>query len=165
MLVKHPGTYIQATMNNYYYFFYPGPKRFTRYSYEYSAGIMDHVNEIIEPLGQAFSYPECTAKLRRVEDDLMYRGKTLPGFSMLLTPAVYSWLLMLALFYGLRRKNTWAISLLFIPLAMMLMYILGPCNGTYGRYVYPVVVSAPVLIPMFLALIKKGTADGYFHAA
>ena len=44
-----------------------------------------------------------------------------------------------------------------VPLAIMLMYILGPCNGTYGRYFYPLVVSVPMLIPMFLVLIQKKT--------
>ena len=33
MLLRHPGIYIQATMNNYYQYFYPGESLFNGYTY------------------------------------------------------------------------------------------------------------------------------------
>lgn len=154
MLRKHPGTYVQATMNNYYQYFYPGT-RFTWYSHNWSKLCMEDTNEAIAPLGQTFSYPERGERIRYAGDELTDRARSFPGLSLLMTPAVYAWLLILMLAYGIRGRKTAALALLMPALAILLVCLAGPINGYYGRYSYPLVVVMLVLIPLFLDLCRR----------
>ena len=45
MLKKHPLVYAEATLNNYYYYLYPGKRLATNYSYSWSEKCMDSVNK------------------------------------------------------------------------------------------------------------------------
>ena len=155
MLWKHPGTYVQATMNNYYQYFYPGVRFRYNYSYRWSETCIEDTNKAIKALGQAFSYPESTAGFRSASDRIYVAIRSFPGFSLLMTPAVYTWLMLIMLFYGIRRRKTAALALLAPPLGTLLMCVLGPCNGYYGRYQFPAVVLMPILIPLFLACCRR----------
>ena len=57
MFLKYPGSYFQATIGNYYSYFYPGGKLFNDFSYEGSALCMEIMNEKMKPLGTDFHYP------------------------------------------------------------------------------------------------------------
>ena len=155
MLIKHPGTYIQATMNNYYQYFFPGNTRFIRFSYDWSNTCMGRANTALEPMARSFSYPEKTAAARSFCDQFFKRINSFPVISLLMTPAVYTWLLMIMLFYSFRRKNQKAFSIVVMPLVILLICILGPCNGDYGRYTFPIVITLPFLIPIYLDLMNK----------
>lgn len=156
MLLKHPGTYIQATMNNYYQYFYPGNIRFIRFTYDWSETCMERANTALEPLARTFSYPEETAFARAFSDQFFKRINSFPVISLLMTPAIYTWILIIMLFYSFRAKKYKAFSVMIIPLAILLICILGPCNGDYGRYTFPIVVILPFLLPIYMDLIKTG---------
>ena len=156
MLAKHPGTYIQATMNNYYQYFFPGSIRFIRFSYDWSATCMERANNALEPIKQTFSYPKKTAAFRSFSDLFFSKINSFPVLSLLMTPAVYTWILIVMFFYAVKKKRYEALSLVMIPLAILLICVLGPCNGNYGRYTFPIVVILPFLIPIYLDLHKKG---------
>ena len=153
MFFKHPGTYIQATINNYYQYFYPNNIGFMRFSYSWSEECMGRTNNSIALLGQSFSYPEATASIRDFCDKFGDAIKFFPGISILMTPALYTWVLIILLFYGIRRRNSIAISLIVLPLAVLFICILGPCNGNYGRYSYPIVAALPFIVPLFFELL------------
>ena len=155
MLRKHPGTYVQATMNNYYQYFYPGVQFKYIYSYQWSVECIEDINDKIEALGQAFSYPEQTERFRSLSDEINDTLRLFPGFSLLMTPAVYTWLLAIMLVYGISRKKRAAVALLVPPLGILLACLVGPCNGYYGRYLFPVVALMPILIPLFLTCCRR----------
>lgn len=155
MLVKHPGSYVQATMNNYYQYFYPEHVTFRGYGYAWSEEKMKDINEQIQPLGYSFNYPGITKVLRDAAD-AMYEGtKTFPGMNLLMTSGIYSWVVIAIVAMGIRLKNRNILTLMGVPVMMFFICILGPCNGGYGRYVYPIVVSLPVLIPMLVYLERN----------
>ncbi len=154
MLVKHPGTYIQATMNNYYTYFYPEGKTLRNFAFEASGYTMDTTNEQVAPLGMRFYYPKSLDTFRNAYENIRDRMEVLPPFSILTLPSAYTWTLILLFFYALRAKRKNAVAFLMIPCMIILVCCLaGPCNGHYGgRYLYPIILSMPLLLPMTVRL-------------
>lgn len=161
MLTKHPGSYVQATMNNYYQYFYPGKTVFSRLGYQWSQENMVNINNAIQPLGQKFYYPSIFNKQRVLIDEASNYVSALPGLSLFMSPAIYSWLLILLFFFGIRSKNRRILVLTLIPIFVMLICLLGPCNGSYARYSYPVVVLMPFLIQM-ICILKNSENEKSF---
>lgn len=157
MGLKHPGVYIQATMNNYYRYFYPGPTILSSNSYGWSEECMNLVNEAITPLGMSFSYPRQTETAREMYDFLIHRGyiDNIPPFNILANPAIYIWIIILNLCYGIRKQSPQIKSFLMIPCFMVLVRLLGPCNGQYCRYLYPLMITLPFIVPMTLFFLRQ----------
>lgn len=158
MFFKHPSHYIQATINNYYYYFYPGPHLADYYwGYEYSEDVlMPDLNKNFQLIGveSAFSYPKSLKKYRETYEQLRENLSELPLISLLKSAATYSWILILLVIYCIRNKNKEALALT-IPLCIQLLICLaGPCNGWYFRYIYPIAVCLPAIILLCLHLIK-----------
>ena len=160
MLEKHPGTYIQATMNNYYSYFYPLGYTLNNFAFETSRNSMDTVNEQITPLGMRFYYPEALDNYRNVYEHIIDQVAAIPPISILMIPSAYTWTLILLFFYALRKKSKNAIAFLMVPCMIVLVCcLLGPCNGHYGgRYLYPVILSMPLLFSMTVRLVRTSEA-------
>ena len=82
----------------------------------------------------------------------------LPFFSLLMIPAVYTWTVIVLFIRSVQRKNKAAFAAVLFPLVMQLMITLGPCNGTYGRYQYPIILSLPVILAMYISAVKDQEA-------
>ena len=154
MLGKHPGTYIQATMNNYYTYFYPVGKTLQNFDFIDSGNSMDTTNEQVAPLGMCFYYPKSLETFRNAYEHIRDSVALLPPFSILMLPSVYTWTLILLFFYAIRKKEKNAVAFLMIPCMIILVCCLsGPCNGHYGgRYLYPIILSMPLLLTMTVRL-------------
>lgn len=154
MLGKHPETYIQATMNNYYSYFYPVVKTLRNFSFETSSYCMDTTNEQIAPLGMCFYYPKSLETYRNAYEHIRDGAADFPPVSILMLPSAYTWTLILLFFYALRKKSKNTVAFLMIPCMIVLVCcLLGPCNGHFGgRYLYPIILSMPLLLPMTVRL-------------
>lgn len=154
MLGKHPGTYIQATMNNYYSYFYPVGKTLRNFAFETSGYSMETANEQVAPLGMCFYYPKALENYRNTYEQIRDGAGDIPPIAILMLPSAYTWTLILLFFYALRKKSNNAIAFLMIPCMIVLVCcLLGPCNGHYGgRYLYPIILSMPLLLPMAIRL-------------
>lgn len=146
MFLKYPGSYLQASINNYYYYFYPGEKLFDDFSYEGSALCMEIMNDKMQPLGANFHYPSQLDHVRGLYSVLREKLGATPFLSFLMAPATYTWFLILLLCYGIYKKRAFSLSILTVPFVLVLVCLLGPCNGFYGRYLYPVLVVFPVML-------------------
>lgn len=146
MFLKYPGSYLQATINNYYYYFYPGNKLFGDFSYEGSVMCMEIMNEKMQPLGTNFHYPAQFNRVREFYSSLRERLAATPLLSFLMAPATYTWCLILLLCYGIYKKKLLSLSIITVPVVLVLVCLLGPCNGFYGQYLYPIVVVFPVMV-------------------
>ena len=152
MFLRHPGIYIQATMNNYYQYFYPGETLFSLYSYEWSDGIMEDINE---KLGTDYHYPESLWEARNSLEAVREDIFSLPALSFLNMPAFYTWGAILYFFYFLRRKS-WKGVLFSVPmLVQMLIFITGPTNGFYCRYEFSMLLYLPVVWVFSLAASRR----------
>lgn len=151
MLLKHPDSYIQAYINNYYYYLYPGPILFNDSCFQPSERCMNLLNEVMEPIGADFHYPSSlnTARIRYelFREDYMY----VPPVILLMYSPTYTWILMLLLLYGIYKKIPRSISLLVVPALVVCMCMVSPCNGFYFRYLYPVVFVFPILIALYFS--------------
>lgn len=139
MLKKHPVTYVAAFVNNYYQYFSPGKTVMDARKYGYSQTRMDWLNQFTRPIGIVFSYPEELDNYRSQYETL--REKTI--YTPFTQAWTYAWLLMLALAYSISRKKHGAIILLAYPVGVLLICCLGPCNGFFCRYTYPLMMTLP----------------------
>lgn len=159
MFWKHPDSYIQATINNYYYYFYPGPILFFPYFYKLSIQCMDALNEWMEPLGCDFHYPSSLDNVRDQYETLRENLMYIPPIVLLMYSPTYTWFLTLFLLFGIYKKMPQALSLLVVPVLVICMCLISPCNGFYFRYMYPVVFVFPILIPLYFSMKPMARSD------
>ena len=156
MFFRHPDAYIQATLNNYYeyYAFIDGQfeSNFTHISWMQ----MDMLNMGLAPYG--FGHPEALELTHFEYEYVLSLIFHLPFFSLLMIPAVYTWTVIVLFIRSVQRKNKAAFAAVLFPLVMQLMITLGPCNGTYGRYQYPIILSLPVILAMYISAVKDQEA-------
>lgn len=152
MFRKHPDSYIQAYINNYYYYFYPGLLLFNTYYYQDSANCMRELNEAMKPLGSDFHHPaplyNAADHYETLRETLMY----VPLIVLLMYAPTYIWFLLLLLLYGIHKKMPKALSLLAVPVIVVCVCLVGPCNGYHFRYLYPIVFVFPMLIPLYFSM-------------
>ena len=150
MLLRHPGTCLQAFCANYNQYLYPGEARILYYSYGWMENICENTNEMIQGLGKTFSLPEWGRRFRTLADSFTEAGLlNFPLLSFLMTPAVYSWSLLAALFWAAGRKirRNPAVFAQTAPAFIIFLFLFtGPVNGYYGRYMLPLTMYLPFML-------------------
>lgn len=159
MFWKHPDSYIQATINNYYYYFYPGPILFYEYYYGESEEEMKKLNKWMEPLESDFHHPAFFNDVRQEYEYFREDYKYIPPIILLMYSSTYTWTLILLLLYGIYKKMPQGISLLVVPVMVLCMCLVSPCNGFYFRYLYPIVFNLPILIPLYFSTQNIAQSD------
>lgn len=155
MFLKHPGVYVQAMANNYYYYFYPGKMLAYFYEYDYSVECMRLINEDqnLRTLELDLHHPAIFAKVRNIYEVVREGIFALPVLNLLKCPAAYIWVLIVWLLYVIRNRG-WSLLCFTAPLVFCLATaLLGPCNGYYFRYIYGISVCLPVVIVLGLSEI------------
>lgn len=144
-LVKHPTTYIEATMNNIYGYFYPNSLKWYVYS-KYDNRITDYnlvdyhynslsgIRNILGGYGVVFPY--------------------IPVLGLLSNVGFNTWILLILSAYLMDTKNRKYLIVLSPYLLSVLVCIASPVN-TYFRYAMPYVFMVPTLLGLFW--FKKGT--------
>ncbi|MBQ8072599.1 MAG: hypothetical protein IJ231_02435 [Clostridia bacterium] len=155
LLRRFPDTCLQATYGNYYEYLYPGEVRMSYYEYGWSAWMCDFANRKITGLGRQFRLPAWNEKLRYISDSLVDAGLfNVPPFSLLMTPALYSWGLIALFCWCLggrgRKPRRVPLTLLIPSLVTFLVMFAGPTNGYYSRYMLTLTAALPVLLLMAL---------------
>ena len=154
MFCKHPGVYVQAFLHNYYLYAYPGSRPMELYRYSGSEKLFDLVNGYLEPVGVRFAYPALWKELRYRIDTFRKTLSECPPVNLLMNTAMYVWTILFLLFYAWRRHCRDALVLLAVPAVTLLVLFTGPCNGNYSRYIYPIVMSMPLLAPGVIRLCR-----------
>lgn len=156
MGAKHPDVYLQATMNNYYNYFYPGKTTATLYSYNWSTHCMELTGQMVEEGGLMLTlhHPEGLETPRQTYETLRETAFGLPLFSLLKSSAIYVWALMLLVFYHVKNRGKEVLVLLAPLVLLVCVCLLGPVNGNYFRYLYGVSVTLPVVFFLSLYLEK-----------
>ena len=150
LVTRFPDSCLQAFYGNYYQYLYPGDFRMSYYTYGWSAWMCEMANERMAGLGKGFSLPKWNERLRYICDSLTDAGLFhVPPFSLMMTPALYSWAL-IALAFGIagRRKDaarSGCLALLTPSLLSFLVLFAGPTNGFYSRYMLPLTSFLPFL--------------------
>ena len=140
MLLKHPATYVQATMNNYYGYFYPNGQIENRLIFQYYCqGEPQYTGYF------SYAYAESFTDAREFVSDYSYFLWRIPGVGLLYSPAVYTWALIIMFVLLLRKKRIKALIGLVPALLTVLICCASPVNALV-RYMLPVMATLPLLI-------------------
>lgn len=146
MGLRHPATYLRATLANTYAYFYPwaivGPDVDRPLWYVWMQG---------EPINKTFKVHNLMPdEVRRPVTKLLDAQLNIPILSAIYSPALYVWAFLIMLAYAAHRSNRRALALA-VPMAMLLLTMLaGPLNGQL-RYVLPIACALPLLAGCLLA--------------
>lgn len=141
---KHPGVYIDAFLNTTYGYFYPNTSNWYIY-HEYDtklieAGLPYHYNGLkiargaLTGIGVAYPYIPIVGSLVNV------------GFIV--------WIYLYLLTFMITEHKKKLIPLLLPAFVLLLTVLVGPVN-TYFRYIFPIMMSLPLIIGLLYSYIKK----------
>lgn len=143
-LFRHPGVYIDATINNVYGYFYPNTSNWYVY-YNYDERLIEsyldyHYNNlnitrnILSSYAVSFPYIPVLGSIVNI------------GF------VVWIYIILLGVFITEHKKQL--IALLIPALTLVLILVAGPVN-TYFRYVFPIVLTLPLILNIAYIELKK----------
>ncbi|MBO4373547.1 MAG: hypothetical protein J5829_00405 [Lachnospiraceae bacterium] len=152
MFFKHPGVYIQSMINNYYEYYFPGKALSKNYSYERRlGGGFVYVNARCDEHGVSgmnLYRPLVFREARYAYEKARESVFSLPVLSLFLSIGSYTWLLILALFFYIYKKDRRSLLLTVPLLVIMFICLAGPCNGTYTRYFFPIMICLPAVLSL-----------------
>lgn len=147
MFFKHPGTYIQATLGNYYGYFYMGEDatdRRVRYYQNFSQKCM---NQRINEKGFDFYYPAQTENVRGWLEMYSEAVIHMPILSIFQASAFYTWAVILCVVFLIWKKRCRGLIVFLPALSVVLVCMVSPVNGTiYFRYMLALMYTMPVLL-------------------
>ncbi len=145
-LMKYPDTYIQATMNNVYGYFYPNSTKWYVY-YKYDDRITQ--NDLVD-----YHYNQLEP-LRQVLSSWGVSFPYIPVLGLLANVGFSAWIMFIMIGYLLEVKKKKYILVLSPLLVSLLVCVASPVN-TYFRYAMPYVFVMPVLVLLMLKVRKEG---------
>lgn len=138
-LFKHPMTYIDATIENTYGYFYPEKQNWYIYSnfddrilkdgFEYSYNSLSWLRDILQSFGAVYS--------------------RIPVIGLIANIGFNTWLVLILFMYCWYRKDYKKLVIYLPALISILVCIASPAN-TYFRYVLPYIFSMPMMIACVL---------------
>ena len=142
-LTKDPVTYIDATVNNTYGYFYPFKTNWYIY-YKYDTRIVK----------DGFHYHYNTLKTSR--DILSSFGEIfpyIPIIGLISNIGFNTWILMFLTTYLIYKKKLKGIVYLIPSYVVLLICVASPAN-TYFRYAMPYIFAMPLTISLFIDYVK-----------
>lgn len=152
--LKHPGTYVCATLNQVYYLVYPFIENAVIYSKTLPQFIETDVfaEQVGTHLGLSKEGPSPLKNAMNAWYQLCY---SLPVFGLLSSTSVYVFALLFGICISLRKRQyRWLIPV--IPLIMCCgIIVLAPAILGHPRYAYPVIYSMPLLLSWLSELLRS----------
>lgn len=146
MGLKHPSTYLEAFLANKDRYFSLFENRSELYTYGKSTERMEKTNADARDLGMDLHHPAALNRARSAYESLFTLITGLPLIELLKSSAFAVLTLLLWLGYCVHRRCLRA-AVLETPLLVILCnLILGPCNGQYVRYSYPLFFCLPFVL-------------------
>lgn len=138
-LKKHPITYIEATINNTYGYFYPVETNWYVYIIP---------KKIVNDFGFNYSFNSLYI-LRYVLNAIALVFPYIPFIGLFVNIGFNTWILLFMLSYLLYKKNYKSIIYILPSLILLLVCFVSPAN-TYFRYALPNIFLMPTLFSMFI---------------
>ena len=134
-LKKHPVTYIDATVENIYGYFYPEKQNWYIYAkfedriledgFEYSYNSLGWLRTVLQSFGASFS--------------------RIPVIGLIVNIGFNTWLVLILMMYLVYKKEYKKLVIYLPALISILVCIASPAN-TYFRYVLPYIFSMPIMV-------------------
>ena len=142
---RHPGLYVEATLNNTYGYFYPLKTSWYFHS--------RHDTRIVED-GFKYSYSHSLKGLRDALSGFGNLFPYIPILGLLINIGFNAWILVFMLIYLIYKKKYSSIIYLLPSLVLLLICFASPAN-TYFRYALPFIFALPVNLGLFLKTVKE----------
>ena len=147
-LTKSTDTYIQATINNIYGYFYPECKA-TSYIASYS---IKHDKNLSEKGVLDYHYNNLEG-FRRITDSNLKLLESLPIISLVINIGLNTWLILGMIGYICYKKK-YRYIIFFVPsITILLVCIASPVNA-YFRYAMPNLFAMPLIFSIFIDIIR-----------
>ncbi len=148
MFLKHPGCYVQATLNNCYQFFMLEKSNTGLYTYYNNDEYWEEGDELyVEPL-------TFTDKISGITSEVSTMLTHIPVIGILFGSGFYVWLILFFCLYEIRVREYRHLLTALIAVLSVGILVIAPANGNM-RYVYPLVMIAPFLTGLMLARPTK----------
>lgn len=160
MLFKHPGVYIEATLNNVYGYFYPDGISKAR-----STGLKLHI-ESSDYIGSPNTgrYNVRYVNERGVRAFAIFCineiWRQIPILGLCYNTGIYTWILIICIALLIRYKKYYEILGTLPSILTILFCIASPVNG-YVRYMLPVMAATPLMIAWTLYAIREPATVSY----
>lgn len=143
-LVKHPNTYIDATIENVYGYFYPEKQDWYIYA--------KFDNRIVK---DGFDYHYNSFKgLRNVLQGFGASYSRIPIIGLIANIGFNTWLVLILFMYCWHRKEYKKLIIYLPALISILVCVASPAN-TYFRYALPYILAMPIMISSVLEKKEK----------
>lgn len=148
--LNDPLCYFEATANNYFEYFYLTDD-YSHYSKEWSAQCMKTLEGdlAVHQLGNPLS--DVLGKVMTFYQALFIE---MPFLSLTTSSCFYVWILLLLVAYCAHARRWRSLAVLCPLILVFLTCLIGPCNGSYFRYIFPVAFSLPIAVSLCL-FVKK----------
>lgn len=148
-LLKHPGVYINATVNTVYGYFYPNTSNWYIYH---------NYNKILPRNGFDFHFNKLKWP-RIIIENIAVSYPYIPVLGAQVNIGFNTWIYLYLLAFLIHEHQKKLLPLILPALALLLTYIVGPVN-TYFRYILPLVMSLPILIGLiYQSVVANKTQD------
>lgn len=137
--LKSPATYVDATINNVYGFFYPNKTNWYVY-YKYDKRIVAD--------GFDYHYNHLSG-VRNVLSSFAVIFPSIPVLGLISNIGFSVWIILTLVGYCFYKKWYSTVCIYFPALVLILVCVVGPAN-TYFRYALPFIVSLPFMISCIL---------------
>lgn len=151
MLFTHPDTYIQATLNNVYGYFYFGNQIQVLGNLQYY--------QKGAPVATGFfsyDYLEALRTPREAIKDYSQFTWDLPGIGLLYASGFYTWVVTFLGAVLIRRRRWVSLAILVPALLSIAVCVASPVNGLV-RYMLPVMATLPLLLAWALHEVKTSS--------
>ena len=143
LLLKYPHDYLEAYVNMTKYYFYPA-----RYVNMYYVDIYNNDLGIAKSSNLFGNYKESIENFYNVQKDLPFIGS-------IMSPGVSVYIMIITIFYCLRRKKYISLYCMMPLLAnFLILMVFVPINDEF-RYIYPIVVCLPIIVAHLLSKERK----------
>ncbi len=149
--LKHPLTYVEATINQNYYLVYPLMENNTLY--DATEPDTSAAKELAEDLGiHEVPIIQKLDKWRTGFNKVLF---SLPVFGLLASMAFFN-LILIYLCYASIRKRVSQMALILMPLLLSdVIIVLAPVIKGHPRYAFPIIYSIPLVFASFLYFERK----------
>jgi len=142
---KYPDTYIEATLNNIYGYFYPNSTNWYIY-YKYDNRVTE--NDLVN-----YHYNSLNS-IRKVLSTYGVNFPYIPGVGLLVNIGFNTWLLLILASY-LLEKNLKKYLIVLSPLFISVLVCIASPVNTYFRYAMPYIFVMPLIIGLIYTTLKK----------
>lgn len=138
-LLRHPDTYVEATINTNYFSVYPDEPNIRAYSImktNHPSPVLKALNFVVFVFAMGLS--------------------CVPIVSCVINPVFYVWIFIYLLLKALFRKKYLVVLVVMLPLLVQLLTVFaGPAVFNHPRYLYPVYWSIPFVVAYFISEKKE----------